>query len=156
MISGVVQALSLKALNPFDTIERLQVEVFVGEAIGSASGERLFGDDRERKEYFRDQLERSVETLIQSCGLQVDSEADDYVGVGIWGHQVPRPGNQIDNVFLISITVTDIDWNPDAQEDCQRDLTQEVNAIGLATDDQLEQVLSSEVMRLLEEQLPKR
>ena len=151
----VVSALEPKALNPFDTIDRAQVLVFVGEPIGNARGRRLFADDAARIEGFCEQLKDRIEGALRASGYQPDQNADDLVGVGIWGQQVPRADGRIENVFLIELTVVDHDWNPTASADCERDLEQYSRAVGVASDDRLELELTAESIRLLQELLPK-
>lgn len=150
------EATSVKPLNPFDTITDITVDVFVGDNVGSIHKNRLFYCEQKREDSFKAKLKTELEKVLQSAGFKTNPKADDALLIGIWGHQEPTRDGEILNVFLIEVTVIDIDYMPLSPCDDARDFSQTFKAIGVVGYDNLEKVLRSEIMRLLKEMLPPR
>ncbi len=155
LFSGTLAALSVSPLNPFDTVDqRVVVDVFVGESIGGVSRDHLFRGASNRRQHFREKLTAQLENILCLHGFEPDSGAEDFVGVGIWGHQIPRTNGSIEYVFFLELSVIDYDFDESAEHDCVRDFEVSRRAIGVIDDEKLEEVLISEALRLLNEQLP--
>ena len=75
--------------------------------------------------------------------------------IGIWGHRVSRPDGTTECVFYLLLTVVDSAINEAALCDCERDFELPRGAVGLAEDQRLEEVLTSETLRLLNQELPR-
>ncbi len=155
LFSGALADPSLSPLNPFDTVDqRVVVDVFVGESIGGVSRDHLFRGASDRRQHFREQLSAQLEDILRLHGFEPDSGAEDFVGVGVWGHEVPRANGPIEYVFFLELSVIDYDFDESAEQDCARDFEVSRGAIGVADDEKLEEILISEALRLLNEQLP--
>jgi hypothetical protein len=145
---------SARALNPFDTVASVAVEVFIGDSVGSVRKDRLFDGEPSREDHFNDALSKKVEAVLRSAGIDATSDGEDFLGIGIWGNQEQAASGQIVNVFLVEVTATDMSFRPDSPCESQQDLSFTSKAIGLAPPDRLEEVLEAEVLRLLGEMLP--
>ena len=145
-----------RALCPFDEISATNVSILLGNAIGDAPYKDLWTGIKERRAVFELELKKEVEGYLIRNGIAVRSGAEDFLSVGIWGHQQVLDSGSLIYVYFIELTVINYNWNPEAPCEDQRDFEQSSRAIGAANNNELERELKVEVLRLLREELSRR
>lgn len=145
------------ALNPFESISTIWVDVFVGESIGSVSREYIFVDQASRREAFQVALTQSLQSRLTERGFAVSPKEtkDGLLSLGIWGHRVTPCGDPVPMcVYFIELSVVDLDWRPESACEDQRELDLSRRAIGVTVDAELERALTAEALLLLDVELP--
>lgn len=155
MLSATLCATSASPVNPFDTLDKkIFIDVKIGGSVGGAHKRELFDRDRDRRERFRQSLERRLQEALRTHGFEHDQNALDFVAVGVWGHQILRTDRTIENVYLLELTIRDHDYRDWVEAECERNLEISHQAIGATGDNDLEKVLTAEALRLLGIELP--
>jgi len=156
LLSAPAVATSLAALNPLESITRVNVEVFVGDSIGGAHETRLFTGMQTHESRFKEAVVLDLIDVLAPAGIIVDQESEDFLGIGVWGHEAETTTGEVVSVYLVEITIVDADFFElqGCEDECN--LRQEARAVGIAPPSELGNVLRAEVLRLVREQLPRR
>lgn len=149
------RALTPRTVNALESVGRVTVAVLIGDSISHTHRKALFYGDHVRREAFEERLKLIAETTLGAAGIESGPEAEDYVHIGIWGHQDEQAIDGILAVHKIELTVVDHEYNPDDDCEEQRDLTTERGTMGVAELGELEKHLEAEVVRLIEETVPR-
>jgi hypothetical protein len=128
----------------------------IGEAIGEEEYPNLFDGLAGRRAFLSTTVKQEIESALSASGISTDSKSDDAFLVGIWGHQDTTLASGRIFVYLIRLTVVDYDYDSAAECESERHFELTSEAIGAAGIDDLEESLTSEVLRLLDEQLASR
>jgi hypothetical protein len=147
-------ATTAPTLNPLDSVGELEVDVFVGESVGSAHEPWLFEGEADRHDEFVTSLTSEIESVLRASGFRLAKGAEDRVFVSLWGHRDTTVAEQAINVLLIEISLVDANYAPEAQCEEKRDLVQDLRRIGVAKRDNLEEFLRAESLAALQEWLP--
>lgn len=152
----VVEGKSARSLNPFDRISQVELDIFVGETVGSTKKDSLFSGSPDAQELFEKTVTKDLEIALRKVRIEPVHGAEDFLGVGVWGHQEVSSDGKISHVFFIEVTVIDVGFSSDSTCEEDQDLTLRSRAIGVASREMIVEVLRAESLRLVEELLSSR